>query len=53
MQEPLLPEAFEAMIPYLKEKYGNPSSIHGFGEEAENAVSEARDKVAAFDRGRS
>ena len=42
----LLPEAFEAMIPYLKEKYGNPSSIHGFGEEAENAVSEARDKVA-------
>ena len=45
---PLLPEALEAMLPYLREKYGNPSSIHGFGEEAETAVTEAREKVAAL-----
>ena len=36
---PLLPEALEAMLPFLKEQYGNPSSIHGFGEEAENGGS--------------
>jgi cysteine desulfurase len=45
---PLLPEALDEMMPFLKEKYGNPSSIHGFGEEAENAVTEAREKVAAL-----
>lgn len=45
---PLLDEAFQAMIPYMKERYGNPSSIHSFGEEAENALTEAREKVAAL-----
>lgn len=45
---PLLPEALEAMLPFLKDKFGNPSSIHGFGEEAETAVGEAREKVAAL-----
>jgi cysteine desulfurase len=43
---PLLPEAFEAMTPFLKEHFGNPSSIHGFGVEAEEALNEARAAVA-------
>jgi len=45
---PLLPEALSAMLPFLREKFGNPSSIHGFGEEAETALNEAREKVAAL-----
>lgn len=45
---PLLPEALDAMLPFLREKFGNPSSIHGFGEEAETAMTEAREKVAAL-----
>jgi cysteine desulfurase len=45
---PVLPEVVEAMLPYLTEKYGNPSSIHGLGEEAEEAVMEARENVAAL-----
>ncbi len=45
---PLLPEALEAMMPFFKEHFGNPSSIHGFGEEAENAINESREKVAAL-----
>jgi cysteine desulfurase len=45
---PLLPQAFEAMTPFFKERFGNPSSIHGFGEESEEAVTEAREKVAAL-----
>ncbi len=37
----------EAMLPYLKEKYGNASSVHNFGREAKTAIEEAREKVAA------
>jgi len=43
---PLLPEAFEAMLPFLKDNYGNPSSIHGFGEAAEEALTTARESIA-------
>lgn len=43
---PLREEALEAMLPYLKEKYGNPSSIHSAGREARKAVNEAREKTA-------
>ncbi len=39
---PLLPEALEAMLPWLKEGFGNPSSLHSFGREARKAVEEAR-----------
>jgi len=45
---PLLPEALDAMLPFLKENFGNPSSIHSFGEDAEEAMTEAREKVAAL-----
>ncbi len=43
---PLREEALEAMLPYLKEKFGNPSSIHSFGREARKAINEAREKTA-------
>ncbi|MFC1850998.1 cysteine desulfurase family protein [candidate division CSSED10-310 bacterium] len=45
---PLLSAALEAMLPYMHENFGNPSSIHSFGEEAENAIMAARAKVAAL-----
>lgn len=43
---PVHPRVKEAMLPFLGEKYGNPSSIHGFGREIRNAVDRARDQVA-------
>ncbi len=49
---PLHPRAREAMLPWLGERHGNPSSIHGFGQAARNAVEEAREKVAALVGGR-
>lgn len=45
---PLHPRAREAMLPWLGETHGNPSSIHRFGQAARNAVEEAREKVAAL-----
>ena len=45
---PLRPEALEAMMPYLKESYGNPQSIHPLGDDARDAVEDARAKVAAL-----
>ena len=43
---PVHPEVLEAMLPYFKEKFGNASSIHGFGREAKVALEDAREKVA-------
>ncbi len=43
---PLAPEVFEAMQPYFLEKFGNPSSIHSYGEAPLEAIGEAREKVA-------
>ena len=43
---PLDPKVFEAMLPYFKQFYGNPSSIHEDGEKSREAVEEARGKVA-------
>ena len=40
------PEVLEAMLPYLSEQYGNPSSIYGLGQAAHQAVEEARGQVA-------
>ena len=36
------PEAVEAMMPYLKEWYGNPSSVHRFGQKSRQGIDEAR-----------
>jgi cysteine desulfurase len=45
---PLLPEVMEAMLPFLREHFGNPSSAHAFGQPARRAVSAAREQVAAL-----
>ncbi|HEY0511211.1 MAG TPA: cysteine desulfurase family protein [Thermoanaerobaculia bacterium] len=49
---PLHPRAREAMLPWLGERHGNPSSIHRFGQAAREAVEDAREKVAALVGGR-
>ena len=41
-------EVLDAMLPYMKEAYGNASSIHQFGRPARKAVDDARAKVAAL-----
>ena len=43
---PVLPEVADAMRPYMTDVFGNPSSIHSFGQEAKNALDAARDTVA-------
>jgi cysteine desulfurase len=43
---PLDPQALEAMLPFLKECYGNPSSIHSAGDCAREAVEESRKKIS-------
>ncbi len=45
---PLDPEVLEAMLPYLREDFGNPSSLHRFGQRARGAIDEARAKVASL-----
>ena len=39
--------ALEAMMPYFTEIYGNPSSLHTFGQEAKEALENARERIAA------
>ncbi|HEY7332271.1 MAG TPA: cysteine desulfurase family protein [Candidatus Limnocylindria bacterium] len=43
---PLHPEVLDAMLPYLREHHGNPSSIHGAGRRARLGLDEARETVA-------
>ncbi len=43
---PILPEVLEAMLPYLKDTFGNPQSLHSWGDEARDAMEEARGRVA-------
>jgi cysteine desulfurase len=45
---PVLAEAVEAMLPYLREHFANPSSTHGPGRRARDAVEAARADVAAL-----
>lgn len=40
------PEVLDAMLPYLKEYYGNPSSMHAFGGNVGRHILEAREKIA-------
>ncbi len=42
------PEAAEAMTPFLTQWYGNPSSVHRFGQRSRQAIDEARARVAAL-----
>lgn len=45
---PMLPEVVDAMIPYLRENFGNPSSAHVYGRRTHVAVENARAEVAAL-----
>ena len=42
----IYPEVLEKMMPFLTEQYGNPSSLYSFGQNARQAIDEARDTVA-------
>jgi len=44
---PVRAEVLEAMLPYLGERFGNPSSAHGVGRAARHALEEARERLAA------
>ena len=44
---PVLPEVAELMVRVLREDFGNPSSVHGFGRRAKELVEDAREQVAA------
>ncbi|MDO9514734.1 MAG: cysteine desulfurase NifS [Syntrophales bacterium] len=37
-----------AMLPFFNDNFGNPSSLHAFGQEAKRAVEKARDTIAAY-----
>lgn len=39
-------EVFNEMLPYLKEEYGNPSSVYSFGKEIKDKINKARENVA-------
>ncbi|HLE82061.1 MAG TPA: cysteine desulfurase family protein [Dehalococcoidia bacterium] len=45
---PVLPEALEAMLPYLKDVFGNPTCLHSWGDGPRDAIEESRAKVAAL-----
>src|SRR5258705_1989966 len=40
------PQVLETMMPYLTEKFGNPSSIYSYGRETRTAIEQARKSVA-------
>ena len=44
----LHPKVLEAMLPYLKDDFGNPSSIHSYGRKVKAAIEETRELVAEF-----
>jgi len=43
---PMATEVLEAMLPYFTEFYGNPSSLHGFGQVAKDGIERARQTIA-------
>ncbi len=45
---PIHPEVVDAMLPFLREHFGNPSSAHVYGRRAKEAVDRARTQVAAL-----
>ncbi|MBN1447455.1 MAG: cysteine desulfurase [Bacteroidetes bacterium] len=45
---PVDPRVFDAMLPWLREEYGNPSSVHAHGRRARIAVEKAREHVSAL-----
>jgi len=45
---PVDPEVLEAMLPYFHDQFGNPSSVHSWGQEGAKTILGARDQVARF-----
>ena len=45
---PLLPEVRDAMLPFLDNVYGNPSSLHEWGDATREAIENARSQVAGL-----
>ena len=45
---PVDKKVLEAMMPYLRRHYGNPSSTHSFGQKTRAAIEQAREQVAKF-----
>ncbi|MBL7924501.1 MAG: aminotransferase class V-fold PLP-dependent enzyme, partial [Bacteroidia bacterium] len=45
---PIHPDVVDAMVPMLKNQFGNPSSIHAYGREVRAAIETARKKVATL-----
>ena len=45
---PVDQKVMEAMKPFFEEKFGNPSSLHSFGQEARVAIDQSREKIADF-----
>jgi cysteine desulfurase len=45
---PIDPAVLDAMLPYLREHFGNPSSTHEYGKKTHDAVEQAREQVAAL-----
>ncbi|WP_457644394.1 cysteine desulfurase family protein [Persephonella sp.] len=43
---PVADEVLEAMLPYFKDKFGNPTSLHQFGVDAKKAINRAREQIA-------
>jgi cysteine desulfurase len=45
---PVRKEVLTAMLPYFSENFGNPSEPHEWGQQAKQALEEAREKIAGF-----
>lgn len=50
---PVDERVIEAMLPYMKQHFGNPSSVHSYGFEARKAVEEAREKILSLVNGKN
>jgi len=50
---PVAEEVIEAMLPYFRQDFGNPTSLHSFGQKAKKAINEAREKINALINGNS
>ena len=45
---PMDPEVLEAMLPYMKENFGNPSSTHAYGRKTKTAIEKSRKIIAGY-----